>query len=159
MPGAKAVKSSGAFDVDWRNSVGYLLRDVTRSMLRITAANLAPYGITLTQYFVLRTLWDADPPSQRELAQQLAIPESAVATLLDDLGAAGLVVRKRSTIDRRRTHVHLTPAAEALRPQLLRYGMSVLNGALAGVPASSVTQFRRTLTRMKANLEAIEGRD
>lgn len=143
------------FDADWRNSIGFLMRDATRAMLRVTAAKLGEHGITLTQYFVLRTLWENEGPSQRELARQLAVPESAVATLVDDLEQAGLVVRKRSTKDRRRMHLHSTAKAAALRPQLLEHGMSVLEGMLDGVTARSVAQLRRTLKQMKANLDTI----
>ena len=93
------MASARGFDTDWRESVGYLLRDATRLMLRMTAALIAEHGITMTQYFLLRQLWETDGQSQRELARQLDVPEPALATLLDALEAAGLVVRKRSTSD------------------------------------------------------------
>jgi DNA-binding MarR family transcriptional regulator len=146
------VASSG-FDTDWRESVGYLLRDATRLMLRSTAARVTAHGITMTQYFLLRQLWENDGQQQRDLARQLDVPEPALATLLDALEGANLVVRKRSTSDRRRTHIHVTPAGMALRGPLLHEGRAVLDGMLEGCSQRSIDDLRRMLKKIKANLE------
>jgi DNA-binding MarR family transcriptional regulator len=147
------MASGRGFDTDWRESVGYLLRDATRLMLRVTAAMIAERGVTMTQYFLLRQLWENDGQSQRELARQLDVPEPALATLLDALEAAGLVVRKRSTSDRRRTHIHVTAAGKALRKPLLENGQAVIEGMLDGCSQRSIDDLRRTLKKIKANLE------
>jgi DNA-binding MarR family transcriptional regulator len=146
---------SRGFDTNWRESVGYLLRDASRLMLRVTAARVAEHGVTMTQYFLLRQLWENDGQQQRDIARQLDVPEPALATLLDALEAAGLVVRKRSTSDRRRTHVHVTAAGNALREPLLDEGRSVLDGMLEGCSQRSIDDLRRTLKKIKANLEEI----
>jgi MarR family transcriptional regulator, organic hydroperoxide resistance regulator len=145
----------GGFDTDWRESVGYLLRDASRLMLRVTAARVAEHGVTMTQYFLLRQLWENDGLQQRDIARQLDVPEPALASLLDALEAAGLVVRKRSTSDRRRTHVHVTAAGKSLRDPLLQEGRSVLDGMLEGCSQRSIDDLRRTLKKIKANLEEI----
>jgi DNA-binding MarR family transcriptional regulator len=147
--------AGGGFDTDWRESVGYLLRDATRLMLRVTAARVAVHGLTMTQYFLLRQLWENDGQQQREIARQLDVPEPALAALLDALEAAGLVVRKRSTSDRRRTHVHVTAAGKSLRSPVLDEGRFVLDGMLAGCSQRSIDDLRRTLKKIKANLEEI----
>jgi DNA-binding MarR family transcriptional regulator len=141
------------FNTDWRESVGYLLRDATRLMLRVTAARVAGHGVTMTQYFLLRQLWETDGPSQRDLARQLDVPEPALAALLDALEAAGLVVRKRSTSDRRRTHIHVTAAGKSLREPLLEEGKYVLESMLEHCSQRSIDDLRRTLKKIKANLE------
>ncbi len=143
------------FDTDWRESIGYLLRDATRLMLRVMAARVAANGITMTQYFLLRQLWENDGQLQRDLARQLDVPEPALASLLDALEAVGLVIRKRSTIDRRRTHVHVTPAGKALRGPLIHEGRALLEGMLESCSQRSIDDLRRTLKKIKANLEEI----
>jgi DNA-binding MarR family transcriptional regulator len=149
------MASGRGFDTDWRESVGYLLRDATRLMLRVTAARIAEHGITMTQYFLLRQLWEVDGQSQRDLARQLDVPEPALATLLDALEAAGLVARKRSTADRRRTHVHVTAAGKALRKPLLDEGQDVIESMLANCSLRSIDELRRTLKKIKSNLETM----
>ena len=154
----RGVRPERGFDVQWQNSIGYLLRDTTRLLLRIAAAKVAPYGITLTQYFMLRQLWEEDGPSQRDLARRLDVPQSALAILLDELEREGLLERRRSTSDRRKTHVHLTPRAKKLRAPLLEHGAALIDEMLADVSDRSVADLRRTLRRMKTNLERLAGR-
>lgn len=150
-----APPHAGPFDVDWRNSVGYLLRDTTRMLLRATTVRIAPYGLTLTQYFLMRQLWDADGPTQRDLARSLDVPEPGLAAILDALQELGLIERRRSKSDRRKTHVHVTPAGRKLREQLLLEGASILNESLDGVSERGIAQLRASLKRMKVNLDEI----
>jgi DNA-binding MarR family transcriptional regulator len=147
----------GGFDLDWRESVGYLLRDASRLMLRITAARIAEHGVTLTQYFLLRQLWESDGHTQREIAKELDVPEPALATLLRALEDAGFVERERSNVDRRRASVRVTPAGFAIREALLADGRAVVDGMLAGVSEEAVGELRRTLKTLKTNLIAMDG--
>ncbi len=150
------MSAARGFDTDWRESVGYLLRDATRLMLRVTAARIAEHGITMTQYFLLRQIWEMEGQLQRDLARQLDVPEPALATLLDALETAGLVVRKRSTTDRRRTHIHVTAKGKNLREPLLEDGKAVLEGMLENCSQRSIDDLRRTLKKIKANLTTME---
>ena len=127
------MSAARGFDTDWRESVGYLLRDATRLMLRVTAARIAEHGITMTQYFLLRQIWE-----------------------MDALETAGLVVRKRSTTDRRRTHIHVTAKGKNLREPLLEDGKAVLEGMLENCSQRSIDDLRRTLKKIKANLTTME---
>jgi DNA-binding MarR family transcriptional regulator len=156
-PRGKPAALDRGFDVDWRESIGYLLRDTSRLMLRVTAARVGAYGLTLTQYFLLRQLWEADGQTQRQLARQLAVPESALAALLGGLEEAGFVARERDAEDRRRVEVRVTRAGKALRAPLLDEGEAVLATMVAGVSQTAIKAFRRTLKRMKANLDAAAG--
>jgi DNA-binding MarR family transcriptional regulator len=148
----------GGFDRNWRESVGYLLRDASRLMLRVTAARITRHGVTLTQYFLLRQLWESDGQTQREIARELDVPEPALATLLRVLEDEGFVERERSNVDRRRAHVRVTQAGYALREALLAEGTAVVEGMLAGIPDRAIDELRDTLKQMKANLVEMDGR-
>jgi DNA-binding MarR family transcriptional regulator len=141
------------FDPDPQQSVGHLLRDASRLVLRDTATVLEPYGITLSQYFVLRELWQEPGATQRELAQRVGVAEPAMVATLDALEALGLVVRERSTRDRRKSHVALTERGSALRATLFGHASDVLERALDGISDDEIVLVRRVLQRMKANLE------
>ena len=97
------------FDADTRKSIGYLLRDTSRRILNGLTALLEPHGITLPQYFVLRELWQEEGLTQREVANRVGVLEPTMVTTLDALARLGMIVRVRSTTDRRKTHVQLTP--------------------------------------------------
>lgn len=64
---------------------------------------LKPYGITGTQYNVLRILRGAEPNGlcRNEVAERLLNRMPDATRLLDRMEEAGLVARERSTVDRR----------------------------------------------------------
>ena len=140
------------FDTDTNRSIGYLLRDTSRRILRLTAERLEPHGITLPQYFALRELWQDEGLTQRELAHRVGILEPTIVATLDALETAGFVARSRSRDDRRKTHVLLTDAGRALRETALGIAAEVLDTALAGASDDEIAVMRVLLQRMKANL-------
>jgi DNA-binding MarR family transcriptional regulator len=141
------------FDADTGNSIGYLLRDSARRILSDLTARLELHSVTLPQYFVLRELWREEGLTQREIANRVGVLEPTMVTTLDALERLGLIVRERSTTDRRKTHIQLTPEGRTLRDTLQGYASSVLEHALAGISDDDIAALRRTLLRIKANLE------
>ena len=144
--------SMRGFDPDTGNSIGYLLRDTSRRVLRDMTVRLEPHGLTLPQYFVLRELWQEAGATQRELASRVGVAEPAMVATLDALETAGLVVRERSTQDRRKSHAALTARGAALRDAILSEAASVLERGLAGVSDADIATVRRVLHRIKQNL-------
>lgn len=76
---------------------------------------LKPYGLTSTQYNVLRILRGAGEAGlcRHEVGDRLVTPVPDVTRLLDRLEAAGLVGRARDPEDRRQVRARITP--EGLR--------------------------------------------
>jgi DNA-binding MarR family transcriptional regulator len=151
MP-AGSVRSGRGFDADTDNSIGYLLRDSARRILSDLTARLEPHGITLPQYFVLRELWQEEGLTQREVANRVGVLEPTMVTTLDALERLGMIVRVRSTTDRRKTHVQLTAAGRTLRDTLHGYASEVLERALRGISADEIAVLRRLLRQVKDNL-------
>jgi DNA-binding MarR family transcriptional regulator len=148
------MSAGRGFDADTSNSIGYLLRDNARRILGDLTAHLEPHGITLPQYFVLRELWREEGLTQREIANRVGVLEPTMVTTLDALERLALIVRERSTTDRRKTHIQLTAQGRTLRDTLQGYAASVLDRALAGIGDDEIAALRRTLHRIKANLES-----
>jgi DNA-binding MarR family transcriptional regulator len=109
--------------------------------------------VTLGQYFVLRELWEHEGLTQRELSGRVSIQEPSTVAALDALEKRGLVVRVRSTSDRRKIHVHLTPQGRALRRELLGYAERIINRATENFTQDEILTLRRLLQNLKANLE------
>jgi DNA-binding MarR family transcriptional regulator len=133
-------------------SFGYLMRDTTRLLLGIFQDKLGTHGITLSQNFILRELWEEDELTMGELAARVRIVEPSVATSIDALERQGIVTRVRSSEDRRRVHVRLTPAGGALRLTLLRYAAEMNEIALRGVGLAEVEIAKTVLQQVKDNL-------
>jgi DNA-binding MarR family transcriptional regulator len=145
------MRTGRGFDADTHNSIGYLLRDTARRILSDLTVRLEPHGITLPQYYVLRELWQEEGLTQREIANRVGVLEPTMVATLDALERLGLIERVRSTTDRRKTHVQLTPAGRTMRDTLHGYASDVLEHALSGISDEEITVLRRTLQRIKGN--------
>ena len=86
-----------------------LLNDAFEQMLK-------PYGITGTQYNVLRILRGAgtDGLCRNEVRDRLVTRMPDVTRLLDRMENAGLIIRERSTEDRRQVSTQLTAEGRRL---------------------------------------------
>ena len=151
----RAAVRDSAFDVDPERSVGYLIRSTNRLIVAELQALLEPHGVTLGQYFVLRELWEHEGLTQRELSGRVGIQEPSTVAALDALEKRGLTVRVRSTSDRRKIHVHLTPHGRSLRREFLGYAERIINDATTGFTDEELEALRGYLQRLKRNLAAV----
>ena len=83
---------------------GAMLHDAFERMLK-------PYGVSATQFNVLRILRGAEPNGlcRNEVRDRLVTRMPDVTRLLDRMEEAALVARVRSTTDRRLVNTRLTP--------------------------------------------------
>jgi DNA-binding MarR family transcriptional regulator len=77
---------------------------------------LKPYGVTATQYNVLRILRGAEPVGlcRNELRERMLTRMPDVTRLLDRMEEVGLVSRTREDEDRRMVRTKVTPAGLAI---------------------------------------------
>jgi DNA-binding MarR family transcriptional regulator len=150
------VSTTKAFDPDPSRSVGYLIRETNRLILAQLQMLLAPHGVTLGQYFVLRELWQHEGFTQRELSEKIAIQEQSTVATIDAMEKRDLVVRVRSTQDRRKIHIHLTERGRALREHLLGYAAQVINRATDDFEPSEVESLRTLLQKLQTGLDATD---
>src|ERR1700710_1825868 len=61
--------------------VGTALRETYRAFARALTQNLAPLGLTLSMWFALRNLWEADGLSQAELGRRIELNPAAVVAV------------------------------------------------------------------------------
>ena len=90
--------------------LGYRLRRAQGAMHRDYVAAVADLELTQKQ---TATLWliNANPGvSQVSVAAALGMDRATMMSITDRLEERGLVIRKRSSVDRRRQELYLTPA-------------------------------------------------
>jgi DNA-binding MarR family transcriptional regulator len=87
---------------------GYLLKHAQLRLADLTAAALAPFGITGRECAVLIAIDDRAPLSQQEVAHRLGVDRTTMVILIDELEGKGLVQRRRDPDDRRKNVVALT---------------------------------------------------
>ena len=137
-------------------SSGFLVRDANRAFQRLLEKRIALYGVARGQWYFLRVLWNEDGLSQRELSARVGTMEPTTVIALRTMEKSGLIRRVRSTDDRRRSHVWLTPKAQRLRTELLTLARSITDAAEAGVTPDELAMFRTVIARMTANLDRIK---
>lgn len=114
------------------------------------AEALKPFGLTPSQYNVLRILRGAGAEGSRcgEIAERLVAHDPDVTRLLDRLERAGLVTRARDAADRR-----------VVRTTITAGGLAVLRRADGPVDAVATAHFGplggRELGQLIASLEAV----
>jgi DNA-binding MarR family transcriptional regulator len=90
--------------------LGYLLKHAQLRLAELTAAALAPFGVTGRECAVLIAIDDRLPLSQQEVAHRLGVDRTTMVILIDELESKGLVQRRRDPDDRRKNVVALTEA-------------------------------------------------
>jgi MarR family transcriptional regulator, organic hydroperoxide resistance regulator len=157
---AKQNKPSGGYDrqddFPPAQSSGYLVRDAHRAFQRLLEKRIAPFGVTRGQWYFLRVLWNEDGLSQRELSARVGMMEPTTVIALRSMEKSGLIRRVRSTDDKRKTHVWLTPKAKRMREKLLQVARTITDEAEAGLGRDDLAVLQRILPRLTANLDRIK---
>lgn len=137
------------------DSVGYLMRKVMSSIRTQADAQLASHDLTYAQWLPLFKLSLRDTCTVASLARDLETDPASMTRSLDRMEAKGLVLRERSTVDRRVVQLKLTPEGQriaALVPPVLA---DVLNGHLSDFTHDEWQLLLSMLRRMLANGEAL----
>lgn len=92
--------------------LGYQLRRAQGAMHRDFMAAVASFELTQKQAATLWLIQANAGVSQAEIAAALGMDRATMMALTDRLEDRGLVIRKRSTVDRRRQDLYLTPAGQ-----------------------------------------------
>ena len=155
-PGKPRKTADGRAEFPPAESSGYLVRDAHRAFQRLLEKRIAPYGVARGQWYFLRVLWTEDGLSQRELSARVGMMEPTTVIALRSMEKAGLIRRVRSSDDKRKAQVWLTPKAQRMRNELLSVARSITDQAEDGLRRDELAQFRRTIARMTANLDRIK---
>jgi DNA-binding MarR family transcriptional regulator len=155
-PGKPRKTADGRAQFPPAESSGYLVRDAHRAFQRLLEKRIAPYGVARGQWYFLRVLWTEDGLSQRELSARVGMMEPTTVIALRSMEKAGLIRRVRSSDDKRKAQVWLTPKAQRMRNELLSVARGITDQAEDGLRRDELAQFRRTIARMTANLDRIK---
>lgn len=136
----------------WDLRLGYLIHDVSR-LRRVTFdRELAPLGITRSQWWVLAFVSRNDGLPQTQLANELDVGKVALGSLIDRLQSAGFVERRADEKDRRIKRVFLTDKARELIEKIGPINEGFNSRILKGIPREDLELTSRTLHAMKTNL-------
>lgn len=98
--------------------LGYALRMVSNAVSQGFARKLAGEGVTVAEWVMLRSLYDADAMAPSALAAQMGMTKGAITKLAERLVNKGLLARSGHADDRRRQSLALTGQGRAIVPAL-----------------------------------------
>ena len=94
--------------------LGYLLRRAQGAMHRDFMAAVASFELTQKQAATMWLIHANSGVSQAEVAAALGMDRATMMALTDRLEDRGFVIRKRSSVDRRRQDLYVTPAGQVV---------------------------------------------
>ena len=110
------------------------------------------HELTPRQFRLLGLLHERGPVGQRELGSVMEIDPSILVTLLNPLEAAGLLSRRRDTVDRRRHLVTLTARGERRLAAALSAQREAEQELFAGLDDAQREQLHRLLITLNETL-------
>jgi DNA-binding MarR family transcriptional regulator len=111
--GSRQARVSGLTD-----HLGYWLRFVSNHVSRAFQTKVEAMGVTVSEWVVLRQLYDGGRVSPGELMDALGMTQGAISKLISRLQSRELVIRSVAEEDRRRQWIVLTDEGRRLVPVL-----------------------------------------
>jgi DNA-binding MarR family transcriptional regulator len=130
-----------------RNSVGYLMRVTTNSLLPQMETLFEDQELSFSQWTTLVAL-HSGITTAGDLAHNICHDAGSLTRLTDEMVKRGLVARGRSETDRRVVTLALTPRGEDLVERLAPRMINFWNGLLAGFSHAEVDILINLLTRL-----------
>lgn len=133
-------------------NAGFLLGKVHELARDRFEQALAPLGLKARHYGVLATLAEQGPVAQNALGDRLRIDRSTMVGVIDELEAAGRVLRRRNALDRRAYQLELTNAGQAIFQQAVRVVDQTQNEVFAPLGRPQRQQLHTMLTALLRHL-------
>lgn len=140
-----------------RDSLGFLIADVSRLLRRNFDERARSIGVTRPQWRVLTSLVRNEGINQGGLADLLEVEPITLCRMVDRLQEARLVERRADPNDRRAWQLFLTDKAAPLLDQLRTRAEAMLEEALDGLDQDEQQQLEALLERVRQNLSRKHG--
>ena len=132
------------------------LRRIMRAVDVYSHKLSAEYKITSPQLLALQTLNDDGPLTNSALAKLVHLSPSTVVGILDRLETRQLIVRERSTQDRRIVLVYITDAGRKLVKEVPSLLQNRLAAGLGELPEAELLTIAQSLERIVHLLEVTD---
>jgi MarR family transcriptional regulator, organic hydroperoxide resistance regulator len=122
---------------------------------RITKELARRAELTGPQLTVVKMLESVGDLSLSDLSDRIRAQNSTVTGIVDRMEREGLVVRSRSTEDKRVVHIRLTEKGERIAREIPVEPMEIFRSALAGLTATEARDLLRVLTKLARRVQSI----
>jgi MarR family transcriptional regulator, organic hydroperoxide resistance regulator len=126
---------------------------------RVTKEVARRADLTGPQLTVLKVLEGLGDLSLSELSERIRAQNSTVTGIIDRMEREDLVVRARSTEDRRVVHIKLTEKGARIAREIAVEPMEVFRSALESLSAGEMRDLLKILTKIAQRVQGIVRRD
>lgn len=128
--------------------IGYLVTGVRTRMMQEMDACLNPFGLTGAQFIILRRIAEGVATTAAELCRVLEYDTGSMTRMLDRLEEKNVIIRERSSDDRRVVKIMLTTQGAEQYPKLKDEVGQALNRRFAPLSGEELKQLRSMLERL-----------
>lgn len=125
------------------NQVCFAIVTAARNVVSIYRPVLEPLGLTHPQYLVMLALWEREPRSLGDLADDLAMEPATLSPIVKRLEAQGRVRRTRRVSDERVLDIVLTDDGRVLRERALDVPRQIMD--IVGLEVAGLARLRDAL--------------
>jgi DNA-binding MarR family transcriptional regulator len=126
---------------------------------RVTKEVARSAELTGPQLTVLKVLEGVGDLSLSELSERIRAQNSTVTGIIDRMEREGLVVRARSTEDRRVVNIQLTEKGARIAREIAVEPMEIFRSALESLSAGEMRDLLRILTKIAQRVQGIVKRE
>ncbi|MGN1218718.1 MAG: MarR family winged helix-turn-helix transcriptional regulator [Phocaeicola sp.] len=133
-------------NLNLQNHLCFSLYACSRAILRLYRPILDELQLTYPQYLVLVTLWEKQQCTIKELGEALYLDTGTLTPLLKRMETAGLLERRRDTVDERVVNIHITQAGKALQEKSSCIPQSLIDSS--GMSKKELDDINETIMRL-----------
>jgi len=147
----KAIEFYQPLNYKPETTVGYMLRNVHISLLKMIDIEMQKHDLTAMQWRPLLFIYVGKVDTAAALAKETDMDTGATTRMLDRLQNKGLLIRNRSEQDRRVVHLALTEEGQKICEKIPADLCKVVNHHLRGFSQQEHDLLKDFLGRMLAN--------
>ncbi|GHA42666.1 homoprotocatechuate degradation operon regulator, HpaR [Amylibacter ulvae] len=141
--------------LNFQRSLPMMLNYTLDAVMPVHRELFARFDLTEQQWRVLRMLWTSEKTTAVEISKQTLLPAPSLVGILDRLEKKGLVERKRSESDRRKTYVLVTEQGRALQQQVLPLVQDIQIHLTQSIGTDDWAALERILDTIKQNMDDV----
>jgi DNA-binding MarR family transcriptional regulator len=134
-----------AYVPELTHHLGYWLRHLSNHVTYAFARKLAGRDVTVSEWALMRVLYDREPVPPSQLADDMGLTRSAISKLADRLIGKALIAREPNHNDGRAHTLRLTKEGTAYVPELARLADQNEADCFAKMPAADRATLERIL--------------
>ena len=137
------------------NQICFRLYTASRLITQAYTPMLNELGITYPQYLVLMVLWEKDSQPVNDIAHRLMLETNTVTPLLQRMEKQGLIIRKKSELDKRQQIVNLTKKGCEMEEQAFKLIPGGMGETLKACPLQ-IDDYRHLASELDAIIETLK---